>query len=124
SDFTQHFILYTDASDFGLGAVLAQRPKIGRETVVGYASRTLNHAERNYHTTEKECLAVVWATTYFHKFLYGQRFTIVVDHQALKILNTDKATKGRIDRKSTRLNSSHGSISYAVFCLKKKKKYK
>src|SRR2546422_6914839 len=29
--------------------------------------------------------------------------------------------QGRIDRKSTRLNSSHGYISYAVFCLKKKK---
>src|SRR5438128_7544158 len=32
--------------------------------------------------------------------------------------------RSRRDRKSTRLNSSHGSISYAVFCLKKKKKQK
>src|SRR2546430_4346903 len=32
------------------------------------------------------------------------------------------AVKGKPDRKSTRLNSSHSQISYAVFCLKKKKK--
>ena len=71
SDFTQYFVLYTDASNFGLEAVLAQRPQNGKETVIGYASRTLNSPERNYNTTEKECLAVIWATTYFHKFLYG-----------------------------------------------------
>src|SRR3712207_7020662 len=35
---------------------------------------------------------------------------------------TDIALEGLQDRKSTRLNSSHANISYAVFCLKKKKK--
>ena len=44
-DFTQHFVLYTDALDFGLGAVLAQRSHNGKETVIGYASRTLNSPE-------------------------------------------------------------------------------
>src|SRR2546427_3885704 len=36
----------------------------------------------------------------------------------------DDLTLDRLDRKSTRLNSSHSQISYAVFCLKKKKKKK
>ena len=111
-DFKQHFILYTDASDFGLGAVLAQRPHNGKETVIGYASRTLNSPERNYNITEKECLAVIWATAYFHKFLYGQKFTIVTDHQALKVLNTDKTPKGRLARWKFHLAAYHYHVEH------------
>src|SRR5207249_8807806 len=44
-------------------------------------------------------------------------------HDLLRIA-TDVPLRLTIDRKSTRLNSSHVSISYAVFCLKKKKKKK
>src|SRR2546422_5578871 len=49
----------------------------------------------------------------------GERKTIVVEHEPLY-----NALYEIEDRKSTRLNSSHGYISYAVFCLKKKKKNK
>jgi len=90
--------LYIDALDFGLGAVLAQQLQNDRETVIRYTSRVLSAAEKNYNTTEKECLAVIWATSYFQKFLYGQKFTIVMNHQALKILNMDKQLKGRLAR--------------------------
>jgi len=58
-DFNQSFILSTDASTTGLGAVLSQKDSEGREHPIWYASRTLSPAEKNYHITEQEALAVV-----------------------------------------------------------------
>lgn len=81
-DFTKPFVLTTDASNFAIGAVLSQGP-IGSDKPVAYASRTLNDAETRYSTTEKELLAIVWATKHFRPYLYGKKFTICTDHRPL-----------------------------------------
>ena len=91
------FTLDTDASDFGIGAVLSQQQN-GTEWVVAYASRALSKAERNYCATRKEMLAVVYFVRYFRPNLYGQRFRLRTDHGALKQLFGFKEPVGQVAR--------------------------
>ena len=86
-----------DASDLVVGAVLGQRAE-GKPYVVYYASKTLNEAQRNYTTTEKELLAVVYALVKFHAYLIGSDIIIFTDHLALKYLLTKQNVKGRLIR--------------------------
>ena len=71
ADYTKKFMLHTDASELGLGAVLYQEHE-GERKVVAYASRTLAVSERNYPAHKLEFLALKWAVTdHFHEYLYG-----------------------------------------------------
>jgi hypothetical protein len=97
-DFSKPFTLHTDASDYAVGAVLAQHDDQNKEHVIAYASRVLNDAERNYTVTEKECLAIIWATKYFRHFLQGVPFNIVTDHEAIPWLKKHRQPKGRLAR--------------------------
>ena len=86
-----------DASDLDVGAVLGQRAE-GKPYVVYYASKTLNEAERNYTTTKKELLAVVYALDKFRAYLIGSDIIIFTDHSALKYLLTKQNAKTRLIR--------------------------
>ena len=82
--FGQPYTVETDASISGLGAVLSQTQADNKLHPVAYASRSLSSAERNYSVTELETLAVVWALTRFHSYLYGQSVTVITDHAAIR----------------------------------------
>ena len=106
------FILQTDASTVGIGSVLSQRDKDGSEYVVEYASRTLNKAERNYSTIERECLAIVWGVIHFRPYLFGVQFIIQSDHKPLRYLNQMKDLNGRLTRWSLRLQEYTFDLEY------------
>ncbi|RVW66364.1 Retrovirus-related Pol polyprotein from transposon 17.6 [Vitis vinifera] len=89
------FEVMCDASDFAIGAVLGQRED-GKPYVIYYASKTLNEAQRNYTTTEKELLAVVFALDKFRAYLVGSFIIVFTDHSALKYLLTKQDAKARL----------------------------
>ena len=83
-------VLASDASNYGIGTVLSHEMPDGTERPIGYVSRSLNPAERNYSTIDKEALAIIVGVKKFHQFLYGKRFTIRTDHKPLKGLFGEK----------------------------------
>ena len=85
-DFKKPFILETDASIKGLGAILSQIQDDSKLHPLAYASRSLSQREKNYAITELETLAVVWAVTHFHYYLYGNEVTVFTDHAAVKVV--------------------------------------
>ena len=110
-DFAKEFILFTDACDYGIGAVLSQEQENG-EVVIAYASRQLRKPELKYATVEKEALAVVFAIKQFRHYLSGAPFKVVSDHCPLQWLAKQKDNNGRLGRWAVLLESFDYKIVY------------
>lgn len=110
-DFSRPFNLTTDASNVALGAILSQG-SIGKDKPIAFASRTLNDHEKNYSTTEKELLAIVWAVKHFRPYLYGRRFVIVTDHKPLQWLFSVKDPSSKLTRWRLKLEEYKYDIVY------------
>ena len=107
-DPTKSTKVLVDASPTGLGAILMQDGK-----VISYGSRALTDVESRYSQTEREMLAVVWATEHYHLYLYGAKFAVITDHKPLLgIFKSHKPTSPRIDRWKLRLMSYNYEIIY------------
>ena len=105
------YILHTDASSHGIGAVLSVS-RDDEEKPVAFFSRKLLPRETKYAATELEGLAIVDSVDHFASYLIGRPFTIVTDHKALTFLNSSKSTNGRLARWALRLQPFTFSIKY------------
>ena len=111
-NFAETFYLYTDASMYVIGSVLQQKDIQGCLRPIAYASRTLNKAEINYSTIEKETLSIIWSVKHFRPYLYGQKFEILSDHKPLIWLMKANDPGSRLLRWRLYLEEYDYTISY------------
>lgn len=111
-DFNRTFVLTTDASNYGIGGVLSQINEQNHDLPIAYYSRTLNKAEQNYSTTEKELLAIVNAIEHFRPYLYGRKFTIFTDHRPLQWLFNCQNPNSKLCRWRIRLSEYEYEIKH------------
>ena len=110
--FGKDFLLETDASGVGLGAVLSQVQVDGTIRPIAFASRTLQPHEGNYGSSEMEALAVVWAVKHFRHYIYGHHCMVFTDHEALKALLNTPQPSGKLARWGMALQELDLRIEY------------
>ena len=117
-DFTKPFLLETDASGRGLGAVLSQKQADGQYHPIAYASRVMNETEQRYHSNKQEFLALKWAITeQFHEYLspYGKnrnKFIFHTDNNLLTYIFSSANLDAAGQRWVARLTSYNFSLEY------------
>ncbi|KAL5011216.1 hypothetical protein ScPMuIL_011700 [Solemya velum] len=101
--------IYTDASPVGISAVLIQDEKI-----IQFASRSLTPTEQRYSQTEREALAITWASEYFHVYIFGTEYTVYTDHKLLVTLfnNPRAQLSARIERWIMRVQPYAMTVKY------------
>lgn len=110
-DFEKEFILQTDSSDRGIGAVLIQEVDGERHPIL-YMSKKLLAREQAYSTVEKECLAIVKSVTSLREYLYGTRFVVESDHYPLQWLKEMKGKNQRLLRWSLTLQEYNYTVKH------------
>jgi transposase InsO family protein len=112
ADPNKPYVLHTDASDHAMGAILMQEDENGEARPIAYASKTFNDAQRNYDTTEREALAIVWALQHFNTYCEGHKYTLLTDHAALSFIRSNTNASKRIYRWQVLLQGYDLQIQY------------
>lgn len=116
-DPTQEIIVSADASSIGIGATISHKFPDGKLKVIQHASRALTETEQRYSQIDREGLAIIYAVTKFHKFIFGRQFRIQTDHAPLlRIFGSKKGipvyTANRLQRWALTLLSYDFTIEY------------
>ena len=104
------FVIYTDASNVGVGAVLCQKTPNGGLDYIYFASRSLNETERRWGVGEREAFAIVWACETFERYIRGIPTVVYTDHKNLNWMGS--SLKGKVLRWTIRLQEFTLSIRY------------
>ncbi|XP_062589077.1 uncharacterized protein LOC134250727 [Saccostrea cucullata] len=110
-DFSRMFVLRTDASATGAGAVLEQEFDTGKHPIF-FLSKKFTAAEKNYAVIEKECYAIIWAVKTLRVYLEGKQFVIETDHAPLTWLQRSKLSNQRLLRWSLLLQEFCFTVRY------------
>ena len=110
--FDREFMLQTDASNYGIGAVLSQIDSEGQEHPIVFLSKKLLSNEENYSVPEKETLAIVWGMQKLRYYLLGCKFIVLTDHRALKWLDQMRNANNRLMRWSLALQEFNFVVHY------------
>ena len=103
--------MFLDASDISIGSALMQLTAPNWYRPVYYSSRKLSTAERNYSTTEREALGMIYSINKFRHYLLGKKFTFHVDHAALLYLVSKQSLTGKLARWMLLLQEAHSGIA-------------
>ena len=114
--FSEPFVLETDASNIGIGCVLSQK-RDNKFLPLTYSSRLLRKAERNYSTTDKEALAIVWGLIKHRYLIYGYKIEVYTDHKPLVGLFQRTLPTGRLGRWALLVQDFGISVKYRPGCL-------
>ena len=110
-DFSQPFILTTDASEFAIEGILSQE-KIAKDKPIAYASPSLSDTEKKYDTYEKAALAIIFCVTHFRPYFYRRKFTLVTDHKPLVWFQNSKEPCSRVSRLRLKLAEYDFDVVY------------
>lgn len=94
----KEFILATDASDYAIGACLAQQDNEGKECPIAFLSKKLSPAQTRWATIEKEAYAIIWALAKLEAWLFGAKVRVITDHNPLKFLTLTTPQSARLTR--------------------------
>lgn len=110
-NFDEQFIITTDASQYGVGAVLSQLHN-GVDSPIAFASRAFLKSEINKSTIEKEMLAIHFAIKHFRPYVYGVKFLVRSDHRPLQFLYSMKDPSSKLSRMRLDLAEYDFTIEY------------
>jgi len=110
-DISKPYKVYTDASNFAIGAALVQDSEMG-ERVIQYLSHQLNETQQRWPIIEKEAYAIVYSVQKFRPYLLGSKFTVMTDHKPLGHLFTSEMRNARVQRWAIMLDEYGCDVQY------------
>jgi hypothetical protein len=113
-DWTREFHVHIDALNNFIGAMLVQNHEDTIDKPIYYASKLMIRTENNYLTIEKETFAMIYVLKKSHHYLLGNKFTLIVNHQALIYLVNKPTIIGQITRWLLLLQEFHFKIIYKL----------